>query len=164
MFITPYRNISFLYFANRIQKYGTDNYCHHLASVCRPLSFHILIFSSETPQPNELKLGRKHLWKVLYQDCSFRPDPFKNMAATGDSCFRLAEILNSSPLKPFGQMNQNLVGSIYGRFSVKIAHFVLIRWQTWPPLTILVSDWLISKKSSPLEPLRQMNRNLVGCI
>ena len=25
----------------------------------RPLTFHILIFSSETPQPNELKLGRK---------------------------------------------------------------------------------------------------------
>jgi 2-polyprenyl-6-methoxyphenol hydroxylase-like FAD-dependent oxidoreductase len=30
--------------------------------------------------------------------------------------------------------------------------------------TILVSDWLISKKSSPLKPLGQMNRNLVGCI
>jgi hypothetical protein len=32
----------------------------------------------------------------------------------------------SSPLKPFGQMNQNFVGSIYGRFSIKIAHFVPI--------------------------------------
>jgi hypothetical protein len=43
-------------------------------------------------------------------------------------------------------MNWNLVGSIYGRFSIKIAHFVLIRYHTWPPQTIIVSDWLISKK------------------
>ena len=32
----------------------------------------------------------------------------------------------------------------------KIAHFVAIRLQTWPPQAILVSDWLISKQSSLL--------------
>jgi hypothetical protein len=61
-------------------------------------------------------------------------------------------------------MNRNLVGSILGRSSIKIAHLVPIHLQTWPPQTILVSDWLISKKSSPLKPLGQMNRNLVGSI
>jgi hypothetical protein len=33
----------------------------------------------------------------------------------------------SSSLKPLGQMNWNLVGSIYGRSSIKIAHLVPIR-------------------------------------
>jgi hypothetical protein len=61
-------------------------------------------------------------------------------------------------------MNLTLVGSIYGRSSIKIAYFIPIRLQTWPPHAILVSDWSISKKSSLLKPLPQMNRNLVGSM
>jgi hypothetical protein len=47
------------------------------------------------------------------------------MAAIGNSCFRLIEFLKKySPLKPLGQMNQNLVGIIYDMSSITIAHFV----------------------------------------
>ena len=53
------------------------------------------------------------------------------------------EDITSSPLKPLGQMNRNLVGSMHGRSFIAIAHFVFIRFQTWPPQAIIVSDWQI---------------------
>ena len=74
---------------------GNVSFYHHLAPVvrrlsfvvCRPLTIHILICSFDTPQPNEVKLSRKLLWKVLCNDYSFRPDPLANVVATSDSCF-----------------------------------------------------------------------------
>ena len=40
--------------------------------------------------------------------------------------FLIGRFQKSSPLKPLCQMNRNLVGSIYGRFSTRIANFVPI--------------------------------------
>jgi hypothetical protein len=61
-----------------------------------------------------------HLAKLFQSRIFLEIDQSETRIACG------SHILDSSPLKPFGQMNRNLVGNIYGRSSVTIAHFVPI--------------------------------------
>ena len=61
-------------------------------------------------------------------------------------------------------MEPNLADSIHIRSSIKFLHFVPFSQQIWPPRAILVSDWLMLKKSSPLKLLGQMEPNLAGSI
>jgi hypothetical protein len=82
-----------------------------------------------------------------------RPDPLTSMPPQAILVSDLLISKKSSPLKPLGQMNRNLAGNILGRSSIKFLHFVPFRQQIWPPRAILVSDWLMLKKSSPLKLL-----------
>jgi hypothetical protein len=62
------------------------------------------------------------------------------------------------------QSSWNLVGSIYGRSSLKSAHFVMIHYQTWPSTGNSCFWFTNFKKSPPLKPLGQINRNMTGSI
>ena len=65
-----------------LSSWSVHNHGHHKQFLCLIVWF-LKIFSSEATLPNKSKLGRNHLWKVLYQDCSFHLDPFTSIAATG---------------------------------------------------------------------------------
>ena len=114
------------------------------------------IFFSETTCPNKLEIGRKHIYKVLYKDCSFSFDPLTNMVATGNSCFWLVNFYESSPL--------NLPAQNELKFGRKHLWKVPIRLQTWQPHVSLVSDWSISTQSFSSKTASPNEWNWVGSM
>jgi hypothetical protein len=82
----------------------------------------------------------------------------------GEDFLNISQSETSIALGQLGQMEPNLAERIYIRSSIKILHFVSFRQQIWPPRAMLVSDWLMLKKSSPLKLLGQMEPNLAGSI
>ena len=107
------------------------------------------------------------LSQIFYLSLFSSPDPKGHVRY----CHHLASIrpltfsyFNILLWKQLGQMEPNLAESIYIRSTIKFLRFVPFRQQIWPPRAILVSDWLILKKSSPLKLLGQMEPNLAGSI
>ena len=72
-------------------------------------------------------------------------------------CHHLASVV--CPLTGTNLGRKHLYKVLY-----KVSSFRPIRQQIWPPRAILVSDWLMLKKSSPLKLHGQMEPNLAGSI
>jgi hypothetical protein len=100
-------------------------------------------YASKTPQPNMPIRNKNCLWwpclltdwdkmsnlyKRTFHRC-FLPSFGSFGHAVSEEIFRNRPILFLRILspEPLSQMSWNLVGSIYGRSSIKIAHFVPIR-------------------------------------
>jgi hypothetical protein len=96
---------------------------------------------------------RLQIWPpqtILFSDCLWWPCLLTDQD-------EMSNLYRGPSIDAFYQVSDHLA-------KVKFIHFVPIRLQIWPPQTILFSDWLISKKSHPLKPLCQINRNMVGSI
>jgi hypothetical protein len=84
---------------------------------------------------------------LFFTSCSFFIISLSFWRSSSAFCASTSKSFDASAIKfcssSIGISSFNNECTLVGRSSIKIAHIVLIRWQTWPP--ILVSGWSISK-------------------
>ena len=100
--------------STKINLHSTDEWITYKYQSKKAFKFIVLSI-----EPFDVNYGRTELASV------------DNITVTQGNCKPIGKLFSS--LKPLGQMNRNLVGSICGRSSIKIAYFIPIHYQAWPP-------------------------------
>jgi hypothetical protein len=90
------------------------------------------IFSSETAWQNDMKLGKKHLWKILSRDYSFRFDPFKltNTFVLFYRCVGRVDTVKKSSKKNLYYVSLLMSAYIVWKFNINSNYYVFI-FQMW---------------------------------
>jgi hypothetical protein len=96
-------------------------FSYHLASgICRPLSFHILIFFSKTAKSNWTKLGHDTPYMFFFQNSVRWPCPTSKMAAMESDWLKnwksLKIFLGCRTRSPDGILEKKHVWSIMSKF------------------------------------------------
>ena len=146
---------------------GHASFCHHLASVVRPLSVRHpqFLFQSSPLKPSgefQPNFAGSIYMRSFFKVYIFHPDSSTNLAAMGYSCFRLAE-KKSSPRKPPSQMNW------FNRYHL---YEILYKVTWFPPVPstnmAVMGDswfWLVEiGKNPPLKSLSMLNWYFTGSI
>ena len=115
--------------------------------VCHQLTFHILIFSSGTHQPNELKLSRKHLWKVLSKECTFCYDPLPSMSLHRQFLFLIGQLLKISSSE-----------------TAKLTETWQVASVECPLWRLLISSWSVNKRGHHRQFLFLIGRYLKNLL
>jgi hypothetical protein len=85
----------------------------------------------------QVQMNKNYIWSIYGMSsrkiAHFVPIRYQTWSAHANIFSDWSMSKKSSHLKPHGQLNQTLIGSIYGKSSIKFVHFVSICYQTWPP-------------------------------
>ena len=122
---------------------------------CPLIGWDIFDFSSETAEPNSMKLDRKQDLNALYQVCVFWADRKNKMAALASDWLRHFRLLLWTAERNSAKLDRKQALNAFYHVCVFQANREKIKWPPWPLIGLDIFDF-----SS--ETVKGIRRNLIG--